>query len=89
MSITKQANPAMTRLALAIGEAIQRHTLTSPMTAEDVIGVIAFCAGSAIGQKEAQRQHKVRELRQMAVANIDLGIQSAQQASGPRLILPT
>lgn len=88
MTIEKIHNdPRLTRLALAIGAAITQHTMTDPMPVEDVIGVLGFCAGSAMGQKEAKR-FKARELRQMCIANIDHGLSSALGAGKPLIILP-
>lgn len=75
-----------TRLMQAIGFAIQQHTLVSPMTAEDVVGILAFCAGAAIANGKSP--HSKGEMRQMAIANLDNAMHAfaAQPKSG--LILP-
>lgn len=74
------------RLMEAIGQAIQLHTLTTPMSAEDVIGILSFCAGAAVANGKSP--HSKRELRSLAVQNIDnaIAVFAAQPASG--LILP-
>jgi hypothetical protein len=76
------------RLAQAIRHLIVQQTLVAPMTAEDIIGCLAFIAGSAAGQKEAHSAHNTRELRNMAIAYLDAGIQSAAGEKKPALILP-
>ena len=81
-----QADEKTIRLMSQIGQVIQSFTMTSPMLAEDVIGVLGFCAGSAIAS--APPQHTKGELRQMAIANLDHGLSAF--LSQPRgLILPS
>lgn len=88
MTIEKIHNdPRLTRLAIAIGAAIRDHTMTEPMPFEDIIGVLGFCAGSAMGQEPARR-FKKSELRQMCISNIDHGLSSALQSGRPLIILP-
>ncbi len=74
-------------LALALGETIQRFTLVQPMTAEDVIAVLCFTAGSAMAQKRAHSLHSTKTLRDLGVRNIDHGIQSAKSAASPIITL--
>ena len=81
-------NPKQAALSLAFGEAIQRFTLISPMTAEDVIAVLCFTAGSAMGQVAAHSKHDARQLRAMGVNMVDAGLDSARAGTGAKIILP-
>ncbi len=78
------------RLMTAIGDAIRLHTMTSPMRADEVVGILAFCAGAGIANAPSHSGSK-RELRQMAVANIDNAMQAFGSAPKPSsgLILPS
>lgn len=78
-----KANLSQERLMIAIGEAIRLHTMVSPMTLEDIVGVLGFTTGAAIAR--ADRRLSKSELRQMAVANIDHGLQAALSAPPPIL----
>lgn len=80
-----QADGKAQQLAVELGLTIQAYTQIAPMTPEEVIAVLAFVAG--IGIANAPGPHSKREIKEMAVANIDHGIQhgKAQQSS---LILP-
>ena len=87
MSIHKvKVSESHQRLMYAIGETIRLHTTQSPMPLEGIVGVLAFCAGAAIGTGEKNRFIKSK-LKEMAEANIGFGIEATGgQASS--LILP-
>lgn len=89
MAISKvRVGESQERLMLAIGDAIRVHTTTSPMTIEQIAGVVAFCAGAAIARGSRNRNHR-RQLREMATANIDFGMEAmASSISSSSLILP-
>lgn len=76
------------RLMLSIGEAIRIHTSQSPMSPEMIVGVLGFCAGAAIA-RGCNTRHERRQWREMAVANVDVGIQSMTSAmANTSLIIP-
>jgi hypothetical protein len=76
------------RLMLAIGEVIRVHTSISPMSLELIVGTLAYCAGAAIGSGKKNRRES-KELRDMATANIDLGLQAMNSSLvNSSLILP-
>lgn len=82
-----KVSEAHERLMLAIGEVIQRHTAASPMTHENIVGVLAFCTGAAIGQAKTRGERF--QLRKMADANVDFGTQAITgSAPSSGLILP-
>lgn len=89
MAINKvKVSEAHEKLMLAIGEAIRMHTTTSPMTLEGIVGVLGFCTGAAIGKGAGGRQHR-RAFREMAVANVDFGIEAmSTELAKTSLILP-
>lgn len=73
------------KLMDAIGEAVRQHTLVSPMGIDDIVCVMAFATGCAIGQGDNRRDRRL--LREMAVANIDHGLDAVRGNVG-NLILP-
>jgi hypothetical protein len=76
------------RLMFAIGETIRIHTSQSPMSVEAIAGVLAFCAGAAIGRGCKGRNER-RQFREMAVANIDFGLEAmVSSMANTSLILP-
>jgi hypothetical protein len=76
------------RLMHAIGETIRIHTSVSPMSVEAIAGVLAFCAGAAIGRGSKSRNER-RAHREMAVANIDFGLEAmVSSMANTSLILP-
>lgn len=89
MSISKvRVGENHSRLMLAIGEAVRLHTSQSPMAEEDIIGVIGFTLGSAIA-RAAKTRHDRRQFREMAVANVDSGIQAMTSSmANTSLIIP-
>jgi hypothetical protein len=89
MAISKaKVGESQERLMLAIGEAIRIHTTQSPMTLETIVGTLGFCTGAAIGKGSNSRKMK-RDFREMAVANVDLGIEAMQSSmANTSLILP-
>lgn len=89
MAISKvRVGEAQEKLMLAIGEAIQRQTMQSPMSLEEIVGVVAFCAGAAIMRGGGSRTDR-RQLREMAVANIDYGMDAMRSSvANTSLILP-
>jgi hypothetical protein len=87
MSINKvKVSEAHERLMLAIGETIRIHTTTNPMPLEGIVGVLAFCAGAAIGTGEKNRFIKGK-LKDMACANIEFGMEATGDPASS-LILP-
>lgn len=89
MAISKVAvSESHERLMYAIGEAVRVHTTMTPMTAEAIVGVLAFCAGAAIGRASKSRNER-RQLREMGVANIDFGLEAMTSSmANTSLILP-
>lgn len=89
MSISKVKVPESSeRLMFAIGEVIRLHTSNSPMSVEAIAGVLGFCAGAAIGRGATGRNNR-RALREMAVANVDFGLQAMTSSmANTSLILP-
>lgn len=86
MSITTmKVSESQERLMTAIGNAVQSHTMTSPMLLEEIVGVLAFAVGGAIAQTD--RRLTKSELRQMAIANIDNGIAAVLGSGSPGTIL--
>lgn len=89
MGIAKaKVSEAHERLMHAIGEAIRVHTTHTPMEIDGIVGVLGFCTGAAImsgGQGRTDR----RQLREMAVANIDYGMDAMRSSvANTSLILP-
>lgn len=84
-----KVNDSHHRLMLAIGDTIAKHTTATPMAIDEIVGVLGFCAGAAI-IRGAVRPNYRRELRQVAVGNIDSGMDAMRRATtGSSLILPT
>lgn len=83
---TVKADEKTVRLATAIQMTIQQFTMTSPMTPNDVIAVMGFCIGGAIAN--APQTHSISQRRQLAMANIDLGLNAFLSAPKPSIILP-
>lgn len=74
MGIQKVAmDDNLQRLATAIGRAIQEHTAATPVAHEHIVSILAYCAGSAIGQ--AKNRNSRRQLKEMAEASIGYGIE--------------
>lgn len=81
-------DPKQVALTLAMGQAVQLFTTTTPMSAEDIVKALGFMLGSACGQPLAHAEFNTRKLREMAHAAIDKGIDSArgQYDGRPKLI---
>lgn len=75
------------RLMMAIGETIRQQTVGTAVSHENIVGVLAFCTGAALARDSKGRQHR-RQLKEMAEANIDLGIQAITSETAPSIILP-
>jgi len=87
MSISHVATPeSSVRLMQAIGQVIMIHTMTTPMTPDDIAGVLGFCAGASLANGESPA--RMNERRQMVLANIDHAIQQFQGQPKTGLILP-
>ncbi len=84
-TVRVKTSVAQERLMDAIGLAIRQHTLVSPMGIDDIVSVMAFATGCAIGQGDNRRDRRL--LREMAVANIDHGLDAVMGKAG-NLILP-
>lgn len=81
-----QADEKSIRLMQQIGFTIQQFTLVSPMTAQDIVGILAFSAGAAIAN--APSEFTKGELRQMAIANIDHGLTAFLSQPKSSIIIP-
>lgn len=67
---------------------LRLHTTHSPMSIDGIVGVLAFCAGAAIVRGGDGRVNR-RQLREMAVANIDFGMEAMRSSvANTSLILP-
>lgn len=87
MSLTKvKVDQKSERLMMALNDAIAAFTTHTPMTLQDIIGVLAFTTGGAIGR--ATPRNLRRQLRQMADANMDYGTEATSQQTTSSLILP-
>lgn len=81
-------SPSIDRLIVAIDAAIAAHTRHTPMTLEDITGVLALMTGGAIGHVKTRNERRL--YRQMVDANIDRGIDRALRESGQSaIILPS
>jgi ADP-dependent phosphofructokinase/glucokinase len=89
MAVSKvRVGESHTRLMHAIGNAIMVQTSASPMTEEDIIGVLGFTLGCAIARASKGRISR-RQLREMAVANVDTGLNAmTSNMASTSLILP-
>lgn len=88
MSIAKtKMDESHERLMMAIGDVIALHTTHTPMRIEGIVGVLAFCAGAAIMRDPNTNRTVRRQLKEMAAANIELGM-DAMRNSHTSLILP-
>lgn len=89
MGISKVRVPESShRLMLAIGEAIRQFTTQQPMTHENIVGVLGFCTGAAIARGADSRSVR-RQMREMAVGNVDLGMQAMTSSmANTSLIIP-
>lgn len=89
MAITKAAvDDNHQKLMLAIGDVIARYTAQAPMRIEGIVGVLAFCAGAAIMRDPNTTRTVRRQLKEMAAANIEYGM-DAMRGSQTSLILPS
>ncbi len=74
------------RLMQAIGFVIMNHTMTSPMTPDDIAGVLGFCAGATLANGESPA--RMQERRAMVIANLDHSIEQFRGQPKTGLILP-
>jgi len=74
------------RLMQAIGTIIMVHTTTSPMTPDDIAGVLGFCAGATLANGDSPA--RMQERRAMVLANIDHAIDKFKNEPKSGLILP-
>jgi hypothetical protein len=87
ISYTK-VNDGHQRLMIAIGDAIRTQTALSPIPVDEIIGVLGFTLGAAIA-RGANGRNSRRQLREIAVANVDSGLQATTQSmASSSLILP-
>jgi hypothetical protein len=76
------------QLMLSIGDAIAAHTTKSPMTLQAIVGVLGFCTGAAICRGTRSERSR-RDLRELAVGNVDSGMSAmAQTLPGTSLVIP-
>ncbi len=80
------ASESQARLMQTIAGCIQLHTMTSPMTVEDIVSVLGVCIGAAIANGKSYVPR--RELRQIVLANIDNAMQAADQTPRSPIIMP-
>ena len=80
-----QVSEQVLRLQGHIRNTILSFTMVSPMDPEDVIAVLAFMTGAAVAS--APKRHSVRQLREMAVANLDHGLQAHTNSNPAAIIL--
>lgn len=81
-------SPNIDRLIAAIDGAIAQHTRVSPMSLEDITGVLALMTGGCVGHIKSRNERRI--FRQMVDANIDRGIERAIRESGQStIILPS
>lgn len=67
------------QLSMAFSVTIQKFTTHTPMTVLDIVEALVFTAGHALAQKKAREslphnQRDVRVLRELAIAQLDRGI---------------
>lgn len=75
------------RLIQAINGAISQHTRQSPMSLEDIVGVLALMTGGGIGHIKDRNERRL--YRQMADANIERGIERAlRESARSSIIMP-
>lgn len=89
-----RAGGARTRLAEKLRETILQTTMVTPMTAEEVIGVLGFVTGLAIGARPRKLPNGAaiskRQYREMAIGHLDKGIEISElDTSKSSLILPS
>lgn len=74
MAKTERVSSTLSQQKLmdAIAEAIRKHTLTTPMGIDEIVSVMGFTTGCAIGQGDNRRDRRL--LKEMAIANIDHGL---------------
>lgn len=88
MAVTKtKVDESHERLMLAIGDVIAQYTTHTPMKIEGIVGVLAFCAGAAIMRDPNTNRQTRRNLKEMAEANIQYGMDAMRQSS-TSIILP-
>jgi len=74
-------------LMLELDKTLGNFTKHTPMTLQDIIGVLAFMAGGAIAKCPTRAER--RQLHQMAEANITCGTEAViTQSQTSALILP-
>ncbi len=77
----------ITRLQQDIGITIQQFTRITPLTEEEVMAVLGFCAGAVIASA-AQRESSIRDYRELCIKNMDHGITAFTSQPKSGLILP-
>lgn len=80
-----QPSERVLRLQGQIRDTILSFTMVSPMDPEEVIAVLGFMTGAAVAN--APKRNSLRDIRQMAVANLDNGI-LVYSSGNAGLILP-
>ena len=93
VSAQTHTSQGVQRLAQALQQAVQSVTMTSPMPIDDIIGTLGFVLGCAIASSPDPRpQYQPRELRNLALANLDHGLQQGMASrtanAGSGIILP-
>lgn len=74
------------KLATAIGQVVKNFTMQNPdMSQDEVIAVLGFCAGSAIGAADAR--FNKRSLGEIAVRWMDDGLQVATGKKSATVIM--
>jgi hypothetical protein len=85
---TVKVGESAERLIASIDRVIGEHTRQSPMTLDQIAGVLAFMTGGVIGH--VKQRNDRRQMKEMVVANIDMGLDCSLKMNGRKtsLILP-
>lgn len=82
---TVKVGVAAERLMAGIDKVIGEQTRQSPMTLDEIAGVLAFMAGGVIGHVKDRNMR--RKMKEMVVANVDMGLDASLQMNGRKTSL--
>lgn len=85
---TAKVSESHVRLMTAIGDAVRNVTMISPMSAEDIIAILGFTTGAGIAAAQGKQPHKPAALRDLAIRNLDLGLQQHLAQPQSPIIMP-
>jgi hypothetical protein len=85
---TVKVGESAERLIASIDRVIGEHTRQSPMSLDEIAGVLGFMAGGVIGH--VKDRYTRRKMKEMVVANVDMGLDASMKMNGRKtsLILP-